>query len=175
MAGGGHIRVNQLKPRAPILCNTEHAQSLSIASYPGHPMFSTLHVVSEVEWWHGVITLSFSLYPESQSTTTITPKKNNSANLACMEGYWDPEFKPCIKEIMNYRRSIMVILSLRFLWRVCTLRWPCSVYILYSTWQVEVTSGSTGSSRAPQYTRIRSMRSLSMCPSSNYGGYSSEV
>ena len=31
-------------------------------------------------------------------------------------------------------------------------------------------SGSTGSSRAPQYTRIRSMRSLSMCPSSNYGG-----
>ena len=39
------------------------------------------------------------------------------------------------------------------------------------TWQVEVTSGSTGSSRAPQYcTRIRSMHSLSVCPSSNFGG-----
>ena len=33
-----------------------------------------------------------------------------------------------------------------------------------STWQVEVTSGSTGSSRVPQYSRIRSMRSLSKCP-----------
>ena len=37
------------------------------------------------------------------------------------------------------------------------------------TWQVEVMSGSTGSSRAPQYSRIQSMRSLSMCPL-NYGG-----
>ena len=35
-----------------------------------------------------------------------------------------------------------------------------------STWQVKV--NATGSSRAPQYcTRIRSMRGLSMCPSSN--------
>ena len=36
--------------------------------------------------------------------------------------------------------------------------------------QVEVTSGSTSSSRTSQYTRIRSMRSLSMSTSSNYGG-----
>ena len=32
-----------------------------------------------------------------------------------------------------------------------------------STWQVEVTSGQPAQA-APQYSRIRSMRSLSMCP-----------
>ena len=41
-----------------------------------------------------------------------------------------------------------------------------------STWQVEVMSGSTGSSCAPQYTRIRSMRSLSMWPRSIMAAYS---
>ena len=61
----------------------------------------------------------------------------------------------------------MAILSVRFLWRARTRG---DFPIQFSTWQVEVTSGSTGSSRTPQYSRIRSMRSLSMCPSSNYGG-----
>ena len=128
--------------------------------------------------------LSFSLYPESQST------KKNSANrwgnyeviydenydenavktvskrLACMKACWDPEFKPSVAEIVDYRWD-MAILSVCFLWRARTRG---DFPIQSSTWQVEVTSGSTGSSRAPQYTRIRSMRSLSMCPSSNYGG-----
>ena len=59
----------------------------------------------------------------------------------------------------------MAILPVRFLWRARTRG---DFPIQSSTWQVEVTSGSTGSSRAPQYcTRIRSMRSFSVCPSSN--------
>ena len=45
---------------------------------------------------------------------------------------------------------------------------PYSVALAHA-WQVEVMSGSTDSSRVPQYTCIRSMRSLSRCPSSNYG------
>ena len=36
--------------------------------------------------------------------------------------------------------------------------------------QILYDTGSTGSSRAPQYTRIRSKHSLSMCASLNYGG-----
>ena len=57
--------------------------------------------------------------------------------------------------------------SVRFLWRASTRG---DFPIQSGTWQVEITSGSTGSSRTPQYTHIQSMRNLSMCPSSNYGG-----
>ena len=31
MADGGGVRVNRLKPRAPILCNTEHAQFVDVS------------------------------------------------------------------------------------------------------------------------------------------------
>ena len=86
----------------------------------------------------------YLLYPESQST------KNNSANrwghydemmtkwwwnlwwklwgsccerehcLACVTGYWDPEFDPSVEEIMDYQ-WYMAIPSVCFLWRVRTL------------------------------------------------------
>ena len=29
--GGGHVRVNRLNPRAPIECNTEHAQFVDVS------------------------------------------------------------------------------------------------------------------------------------------------
>ena len=58
----------------------------------------------------------------------------------------------------------MVILSVRFLWRACTLA------IQSSTWQVEVTSGSTSSHHVSQYYVIQSMHSLSMCPMPIMGG-----
>ena len=92
--------------------------------------------------------------------------KTASKCLARMTGCWDPEFEPSVEEIVDYRWD-MAIFSVRFLWRARTRG---DFPIQSSTWQVEVMSGSTGSSRAPQYTRIRSIRSLSMCPSSNYGG-----
>ena len=38
-----------------------------------------------------------------------------------MKDYWDPEFKPSIQEIMDYRSYIMVIHSVGFLWRIHTL------------------------------------------------------
>ena len=31
MAGGGHVRVNRLKPRAPIYAYTEHAQLVDVS------------------------------------------------------------------------------------------------------------------------------------------------
>ena len=31
MAGGGHVRVNRLKPRAPIYAYTEHAQFVDVS------------------------------------------------------------------------------------------------------------------------------------------------
>ena len=31
MAGGGLVRVNRLEPRAPILCNTEHAHFVDVS------------------------------------------------------------------------------------------------------------------------------------------------
>ena len=86
--------------------------------------------------------------------------------LACMIGCWDPEFEPSVEEIVDYRWD-MAILSDRFLWQARTRG---DFPVQSSTWQVEVTSGSAGSSCVPQYTRVRSMRSLSTCPSSNYGG-----
>ena len=55
--------------------------------------------------------------------------------LACIKGYWDPEFKPSVQEIMNYRSYIMVILSVGFLWRAHTLG---DFPIPSSTWQVKV-------------------------------------
>ena len=79
--------------------------------------------------------------------------------LAHMKGCWDPEFEPSVEEIMNYW-WYMAILSVRFPWRARTLG---DFPIQSRSWQVEVTSGSTGLSHAPQYTRIWSMRSLSMC------------
>ena len=33
MAGGGHIRVNRLKPRAPIYTYTEHAQLVEVSQF----------------------------------------------------------------------------------------------------------------------------------------------
>ena len=96
-----------------------------------------------------------SLHPESQSTKKkIWPTYDEmmmkllwrlSKCLAWIKGCWDPEFKPSIEEIMDYR-WYMVILSVRFLWRARTLG---DFPIQSSTWQVKVTSGSTGSSRAP--------------------------
>ena len=38
--------------------------------------------------------------------------------LACITGYWDPEFEPGVKEIVDYR-WYMAILSDSFLWRAC--------------------------------------------------------
>ena len=51
---------------------------------------------------------------------------------------------------------------------------PVAIYfsVVTSTWQVKVTSGSTGSSCAPQYMRIWSMHSLLMCPRSIMVAYS---
>ena len=59
----------------------------------------------------------------------------------------------------------MMILSVRILERASS--WGGGVEnfpVQSNTWQVEVMSGSTGSSCAPHYTCIRSMRSLSICP-----------
>ena len=83
------------------------------------------------------------------------------------ETCWDPEFEPSVEELdrglsMRYGDSLS-LLSL-------VSSYLGDFPIQPSTWQVEVTSGSTGSSHVPQYTRIRRMHSLSMCPSSNYGG-----
>ena len=61
--------------------------------------------------------LSFSLYPESQSTKKIRPTydeimmnktydviavKTVSKYLARTKGCWDPEFEPSVEEIMDY-------------------------------------------------------------------------
>ena len=92
--------------------------------------------------------------------------KTASKCLARMTGCWDPEFEPSVEKIVDYRWD-MAILSVRFLWRARS--WG-DFPIQSTTWQVEVTSRLTGSSHAPQYSRIRSMRSLSMSPSSNYDG-----
>ena len=39
-----------------------------------------------------------------------------SKRLACMKGCWDPEFKPSVEEIVDYRWYNMAILSVRFFW-----------------------------------------------------------
>ena len=58
----------------------------------------------------------------------------------------------------------MAIFSVRFLWRARTR----GDFPIQSEHMAGEGQRATGSSRAPQYcTRIRSMRSLSMCPSSN--------
>ena len=118
--------------------------------------------------------LSFSLYPESQST------KKNSANRwgNYDENYDENAVKTVSKIILMFcthegllgprirtwhrrDRGDMVILSVRFLWRAHT-RGISLFSLAYGRWR----------SRPGQATRprIRSIRSLSMCPSLNYGG-----
>ena len=68
-------------------------------------------------------------------------------NLARMTGYWDPEFKPSIEEIVH-GLSMICGDSLSLLSLVSSYSGEIPLFCLvYSTWQVEVTSGST---RAPQ-------------------------
>ena len=82
--------------------------------------------------------------------------------MAC-ETSWDPEFEPSVEEIVDY--PMMYGDSLSSLSLASSLSGGVSLFSC-----AHGRSRSTGSSRAPQYyTRIRSMRSLSMCPSSNYG------
>ena len=58
--------------------------------------------------------------------------KTVSKCLARMKGYWDPEFKPSVEEIVDYQ-WYMAILSVHFLWRARILR---DFPIQWSTWQV---------------------------------------
>ena len=101
-------------------------------------------------------------YDENYNENTV---KTVSKYLACIKVCWGPEFEPSVEEIVDYWWD-MVIPSVHFLWRAHT---QGDFPIQSSTWQVEVTSRSISSSYVPQYTRIQSMRSLSMCPSLNYG------
>ena len=82
-------------------------------------------------------------------------------------GYWDPEFEPSVEEIVDYIDDIWRFSQFAFFSEL--VLWG-DFPIQSSTWQVEITSGSTGSSHALQYTRIWSIRSLSMSTSSNDGG-----
>ena len=86
--------------------------------------------------------------------------KSVSKCLALMKDCWNPEFEPSVEDIVDYGWDV-AIFSVCFLWRARTRG---DFPVQSSTWQVEVTSGSTGSSRASQYMRVRSMCSLSRCP-----------
>ena len=89
--------------------------------------------------------------------------KTASKCLARMTGCWDPEFEPSVEEIVDY--PMIYGDSLSSISSASSLSGG-DFPIQSSTWQVKVNRLKP---RAPNYTRIRSMRSLSMCPSSNYG------
>ena len=84
-----------------------------------------------------------------------------------MKGCWDPEFEPSVEEIVDY--------PMISLWRFSQFAFSSELAFRAGgfPYSVEHMAGegqpaSSCSSRAPQYcTRIRSMCSLSMCPSSN--------
>ena len=82
-----------------------------------------------------------------------------------MKGCWDPEFEPSVEEIVDYP-----VISL---WRFSQFAFSSELAFRAGgfPYSVEHMAGegqrATGSSRAPQYTRVRSMRSLSTCSSSN--------
>ena len=86
---------------------------------------------------------SDSLWWNYDETYDVIAVNTISKCLAQMKGCWDPEFEPSIEDYRWY----MAILSVRFLWQARTLG---DFPIQSSTWQVKVTSGSIGSSRAPQ-------------------------
>ena len=83
-----------------------------------------------------------------------------------MKDCWDPEFEPSIEDIMDY--------PMISLWRFSKFAFSSELAFRAGgfPYSVEHMAGEGQPAQAarpgPQYyTRIRSMRSLSMCPSSN--------
>ena len=89
----------------------------------------------------------------------INDDESVSKCLARMKGCWDPEFEPSVEEIVDYPMISLSSLSL-----ASSLSGQGDFPMQLSTWQVKVNRLKP----CAQYcTRIRSMRSLSMCPISN--------
>ena len=99
----------------------------------------TDEVIMMKSWWND---------GETYETYDIISVNTASKCLVRMKGSWDLEFEPSVEEIMDYRWYNMVILSVSFLWRARALG-GISLFSLACTRQVEVMSGSIGSSRAP--------------------------
>ena len=80
-----------------------------------------------------------------------------------MKGCWDPEFEPSVEEIVDY--------PMISFWRFSQFAFSSELAFRAGgfPYSVEHMAGEGQPAQAaPQYcTRIRSMRSLSMCPSSN--------
>ena len=74
MAGGSHIQVNWLKPCAPILCNTEHAQLVDVSKVHNGGVQQRSAVLYMRDMRDEGCSITSLLHPKSQST------KNNSAN-----------------------------------------------------------------------------------------------
>ena len=112
--------------------------------------------------------------PTYDETCDVIAVKTVSKCLARMKGCWDPKFEPIVEGLSMIYGDSLGSLSLVS----CTLgRFPyssrctCGGHVWLKPC-VQV-SGSTGSSRVPQYMHTWSMRSLWMCRSSNYGSIQS--
>ena len=92
--------------------------------------------------------------------------KTASKCLARMKGCWDPEFEPSVEEIVDYPMILLI------LWRFSSLSLASSLSgqggFPYSVKHM-AGEGQPAQAARPDIVRvaIRSMRSLSMCPSLN--------
>ena len=80
-----------------------------------------------------------------------------------MKGCWDPEFEPSVEEIVDY--------PMISLWRFSQFAFSSELAFRAGGFPYSVEhmagEGQPAQAARPNIVRIRSMRSLSMCPSSN--------